>query len=514
MVLGSMTSGEDVTEVMLNSYAVSSIFLFFGVISNLEFAMFLCALLGGFLIAARNGGLSNVFNPWFDYRSMAADGVYLPVAMALGNLLFFAVMRIAATYKSARVAEHFAVQDSARTEFLQSVTHEIKSPLNGILGCIELLSGEAGNLTIDQKEQLEVISHSGAVLSLLVNNVLSKEGTSAASHTVILETRDLRLFFADIFKVLRKLVYKADIEFVLQLDDRLPHCAVIPASMLAQVILNLGMNALKHALKGKEICLAVEFEVKSRTLICEVRDRGPGVKDEGALFAPSKIRMTSTSGTGLGLHICRQLTRSIGATIGYRPNGAKGSVFFVHLPVEADLDSPPNRIESTSATEKTSENEEETTEEVASASVAGTNGNVAECEALLVDDNKVNIKVLTNLLTKRLTFPLRLGGTAEDGAEALCYLMKRKTCDPLIVFMDIQMPRMDGNQCAKHWRQLEASLNLSSAFLVAVSAGHATTTSGLFDAVLPKPIQLLGLTDLVHRCRTAFARNSPRQETK
>ncbi len=132
----------------------------------------------------------------------------------------------------------------------------------------------------------------------------------------------------------------------------------------------------------------------------------------------------------------------------------------------------------------------------------------SHCEALVVDDNKVNVKVMTGMLTRRLVAPLAVCGEAQDGAVALKYLLNRSGCRsaPLIVFMDIQMPRMDGNECAKYWRELERSLKLDRAFLVAVRAGHAANVPDRFDAVLPKPIQLAGLKDLVDKWRSSLER--------
>ncbi len=278
MMVGSSVSGEDATAVMLKEYALPSVFMLFGVISNIDWAMILCAILGGFFVVARTGAFS-LRDPWFDYKSMSADSMYLPATMAVGNLLFLAAVRVIAAYKSARVAQHFTGQEASRIEFLQSVTHEIKSPLNGILGCVELLSGSCDNLTADQQKQLAVVSHCGAVLSLLVDNVLSKERALVVSGLVVAEARDLRLFFKDVFKVLQKLVYRPEVEFALELDKCLPKFALIPAPMLVQILLNLGMNAIKHALEGREVCLAAHFESKTQSLICEVRDRGPGIKN-------------------------------------------------------------------------------------------------------------------------------------------------------------------------------------------------------------------------------------------
>ncbi len=484
-MVGSSVSGQDASAVMLKEYALPSIFMLFGVISNIEWAMFLCSLLGGFFVVAQTGLLS-VQNPWFNYKSMSEASTYLPATMAVGNLLFLAAIRIVALYKSARVAEHFAAEDAARTDFLQSVTHEIKSPLNGILGCVELMSGSAENLTVDQHEQLSVISHSGAVLSLLVDNILSNERTHVLSDAVVLESRDLRQFFEHVFKVLRNLVYKSDIEFTLDVDKRLPAIALIPASMLTQILLNLGMNAIKHASQGREVCLAALYDSATNVLTCEIRDRGPGVEKEDALFEPSKVKMAATSGTGLGLHVCKILSKAIGATMGYRPNGHRGSVFFVRLRVGT----------------AECHDEEGLVRANPSASELAALANVSQ-EALVVDDNKVNLKVLTSMLTKRLEAPFKSCSEVEDGVAALKYLLNRSGSKnaPLIVFMDIQMPKMDGNQCSKYWRELEGTLKLEPAFLVAVSAGHFANAPEYFDAVLPKPIQLLGLKDLVDKWR-------------
>jgi nitrogen-specific signal transduction histidine kinase len=101
---------------------------------------------------------------------MYEDSAYLPVVMAITALMHLSVHELIATYKNTRVVNHFIEQSKAKDDFVRCVTHEIKSPLNGILGCADLLANQE-NHTPEQAEQVSVIMHSATVLNLLVDNV-------------------------------------------------------------------------------------------------------------------------------------------------------------------------------------------------------------------------------------------------------------------------------------------------------------------------------------------------------
>jgi hypothetical protein len=263
MCVGSYVSGQpSVVDVMFHYYALPVMFGNMAIISSeaFAFAMLLTAVV--FL------GCADWFQwqgpQWFHFESMKANSRWLPLVLALVGLMQLAVKHLSAVYKTQRLAAHFVKLDkekvigppllssllififfSCKDDFVRTVTHEIKSPLHGVIGCAQLLAQSCNNLTPEQRDQVSVISHSSAVLNLLVDNVLSHGHEGMRS--VRWERTPLPLFFADLLKLLQNLSYPQKGVFSLHLDRTVPATAVIPCSAITQVMLNLGMNAMKHA---------------------------------------------------------------------------------------------------------------------------------------------------------------------------------------------------------------------------------------------------------------------------
>jgi signal transduction histidine kinase len=144
-----------------------------------------------------------------------------------------------------------------------------------------------GGFEKDDAKSVNVILHSSSVLGLLVNNVLSRD-VVRSEESVVWEDTDLRSFVAGILDLLKNLVFKSDIRFDVAVSEAVPEMVVLPRSMLTQILLNLGLNAIKHAGSGKEVLLRVEANFDNN-LECQVCDRGPGLGDEEEV-SPQKSR--------------------------------------------------------------------------------------------------------------------------------------------------------------------------------------------------------------------------------
>ncbi len=259
MVVGAFVSSHPSLTVVFDYYAMPVMFGNLAILATEQFAFGMLLLMGVYLTVTDYMQLQFAGAPWFDFASMKADSQMLPFLMALANLVQLCVRRLAAVYKAQRLTDHFATLDKSKDDFLRSVAHEIKSPLHGIIGCAQLLSSSSNeNLTPDQQQQISVILHCSAVLNLLVDNVLSL-GHEGIRH-VPWEQTCLRPYFENVLGLLKNLVYgQSMLMFDLHLSETLPVSAEIPCSMLTPVLLNLGLNAVKHAASGQEVVISVAF---------------------------------------------------------------------------------------------------------------------------------------------------------------------------------------------------------------------------------------------------------------
>jgi signal transduction histidine kinase/CheY-like chemotaxis protein len=497
VALGAFVSGRSSVQVVFDCYAVPVLFGHMAMLSSESFALGLLLQTTLYLSVVDALDLRYSGTPWFDYPSMERSGRLLPLTMAVTCLVHLTLKRVTAAYKAQRLADHFAKVDQQKDDFLCNVTHEIKSPLNGILGCAQLLIASGDNLTPQQREHLSVVVHCSTLLNLLVSNVLNlrREGIRRVPQDKVA----LRPYFEELYGLCKNLLYEhSELRFDMRLSEQLPASAVIPGAVLTPVVLNLVLNAAKHAASGQEVILSAKME-SAGNLVCEVRDRGPGILDPDVMFSERPRQQnsgTSSPGTGLGLRVCMTMCESAGCRLSYRPAKAGGSVFSVTVPMGRELIKSSSK-ESPSARALTP-----------SVSPVAPRLPGSAFEVLVVDDSTVNVKVCAGLL-KRLGVDATHIHSACNGADALLFLLQRASAASpcrLLVLMDIQMPLLDGNDATKHWRELEKSLGVTPSFLVAVSAGHESTIDrGIFDATLAKPVMMAALAAI----KDAFLQSAP-----
>ena len=322
----------------------------------------------------------------------------------------------------------------AKELFLATMSHEIRTPINAVIGYTHLL--QAGQPRNDQKDHLDVLKLSGENLLNLVNDILDISKIESGDFRINKSPFDFSQLVEKVKDILSFAAQENLVSLSVDYDANLPKVFVGDGPRLSQVLLNLVGNAIKFS-KGGNVgvdirSLTVEGDrVKMRV---EVKDSGIGIakEDHDKVFkAFEQVDMTSTrkfGGTGLGLFIVQKLLEAMGSTIELESELGQGATFSFVLTLDV----------SDKVMEESSNN--------LSWQALGDQ----DVKVLIAEDNRVNSLILENILDK--------GGvrfkTVENGKLALD-MVKEEQFD--MIFMDIQMPVMDGLEATKAIRDLGSS---------------------------------------------------------
>jgi CheY-like chemotaxis protein len=244
----------------------------------------------------------------------------------------------------------------AKADFLSMMSHEIRSPLTGVLGMAELLVGT--DLTEEQRDYVETIHSAGQALLSIINDVLDFSKIEAGKLKLDMIDFDLRTTVEEVIKLLAAKAHKKDLELACLMPADLPQTLSGDPGRLRQILTNLIDNAVKFTPQGDVFVRAiVEKETDDYILLrLEVIDTGIGISEKARvqLFQPFSQADSSITrqygGTGLGLAICKRLVELMGGEIGIDSEVGRGSTFWFtvrfgkpmagtprDLPLRADL---------------------------------------------------------------------------------------------------------------------------------------------------------------------------------
>ena len=383
--------------------------------------------------------------------------------------------------------------NTAKSEFLANVSHEVRTPLNGVLGAAELLGDSA--LTPAQRDHVHIISESAEALLAIINDILDYSKIEAGR--LDLEHRPLRLreHLGDTMKALASRVGRRDVELLSDVPADVPDALIGDPGRLRQVLFNLVGNAIKFTERG-EVVLGVrlhETDGDRVTLRFTVADTGIGIPQhkQKAIFDEFVQADASTTrrygGTGLGLAIASRLVTAMGGEVGLESQEGQGSTF--RFSVRFGLGSAAT-VEATDP----------------SADLRGV-------RTLIVDDNATNRRILAEMVRswglRALTVP---------GVEAALDELRRgiRGGDPVrLVLSDVQMPESDGFELA---RAVHDDPALGHPPIVLLTSGGlpdaATADAAGVAASLFKPVKHSELLETIQavmgvaRARTPAARNA------
>lgn len=327
----------------------------------------------------------------------------------------------------------------AKTDFLSNMSHDIRTPMNAIIGFSESLLTE--NMPINQKSEVQSIYDAASTLLGIINNILDVSRIESGKEEKKETTYEMRKVVMQLSSVITAKLDQNKVKLNINISSDVPKFMIGDELKIYQILMNILSNAAKYTNEGH-----IDFNITSEnvgdmaTVKFSVADTGIGIKesDYDKLFVKfSRIHnqenYNEVEGTGLGLVITKKLVELLGGTISFTSKYKVGTTFTVVLPQKIDF----NAIEK----------EEVNTQTKVSTTNVHFDGSLYDI--LIVDDNILNLKVAQRILSD-YKFNITC---LQSGAEAIEKIKGGARYD--LIFLDHMMPLMDGIQTLKTLKNLE-----------------------------------------------------------
>jgi PAS domain S-box-containing protein len=360
--------------------------------------------------------------------------------------------------------------ERTKSEFLATMSHEIRKPMNGIIGLSELLEG--CDLQGDAESYSKTIRSSAESLLTILNDILDYSKLDAGQVSIDPVEFDLKACISNCVALCDQQAVQKGIYLDIILDDPLPDRVIGDDGRLRQILINLIGNALKFtSIGGVTVKPTVQADGDLFNLGIQITDSGIGINPDRleSIFEKFSQADSATTrkfgGTGLGLTISRLLARRMGGDITVTSKEGEGSTFTVNITLSKSMDAP-NEV----AAMEPSDIER-----------------LSEMTVLVAEDNKTNRFMIKKFLQD---LPINLS-FAHDGREALEFAVD---LPPDIIFMDMSMPEMDGLEATRRIRDLGGT----QPYIVALTANafasdKAACLEAGMDDFLTKPVRKVDL---------------------
>ena len=336
-----------------------------------------------------------------------------------------------------RAAKKAEAANEAKTEFLQRMSHDIRTPINGICGMINVADHYADNME-KQTECRAKIKEASHLLLELINEVLDM--SKLESDEVVLEEIPFNLnsIFEEILGVIEHMAAEQNIRIIWE-EKEVTHWNLIGSPVhVKRILMNILSNAVKYNKENGYVYISCR-EIPSKqtamtTLEFVCRDTGIGMTEafQKRIFEPFAQEhagsRTKFAGTGLGMPITKKLVEKMGGTISFESKEGTGTTFVIRIPFQIDADMK-DRTE---------------TEEKTETSIQG-------LHVLLTEDNELNMEIAEFVLQNEGTVVTK----AWNGQEAVDIFRKSSPGEFDAILMDIMMPVMNGYEAAKMIRSLD-----------------------------------------------------------
>ena len=375
--------------------------------------------------------------------------------------------------------------NEAKTEFLQRMSHDIRTPINGICGLVNMADHYAGDME-KQTEYRTKVKEASNLLLELVNDVLDMSKLDLGE--VVLEEISFNLskIFEEVLVVIGQIAVEQNIRIGWEKKEITHRDLIGSPGYVKRVMMNILSNAVKYNRKNGNIyisCMEIPSEQPEMTMMEFVcRDTGIGMTEEFQkyIFEPFAQEhagsRTKFAGTGLGMPITKKLVEKMGGTITFESKEGVGTTFVIRVPFKIDLDAD-KREEQKDASEK---------------SIKG-------LHILLAEDNELNMEIAEFVLQNEGAEVTK----AWNGQEAVELFGNSEPGEFDVILMDIMMPVMNGYEATKMIRSLERE-DAKTIPIIAMTANAFTEDrirakeSGM-DEHIAKPVDVELLVKVIHK---------------
>ena len=375
--------------------------------------------------------------------------------------------------------------NEAKTEFLQRMSHDIRTPINGICGMVNMADHYADDME-KQKEYRTKVKEASNLLLELVNDVLDM--SKFESGEIVLEEVPFNLskIFREVFVVIEQIAAEQNIRIVWEKKEIKHRDFIGSPRYVKRVMMNILSNAVKYNRENGQIhisCREIPSEQPETTtmeFVC--RDTGIGMTEEFQkyVFEPFAQEHTGSrtkfTGTGLGMPITKKLVEKMGGTITFESEKGVGTTFVIQVPFKIDMDAD-KREEQTDVSEN---------------SIKG-------LHILLAEDNELNMEIAEFVLQNEGADVTK----AWNGQEAVELFRNSKPGEFNVILMDIMMPVVNGYEATKMIRSLDRE-DAKKIPIIAMTANAFTedrirAKKAGMDEHIAKPVDVELLIKVIHK---------------
>ena len=375
--------------------------------------------------------------------------------------------------------------NEAKTEFLQRMSHDIRTPINGICGLVNMADHYADD-TEKQTEYRTKVKEASNLLLELVNEILDM--SKLESDEVVLEEIPFNLssISGEVFIVIEQMAAEQNIRIMWEKKEITHRDLIGSPGYVKRVMMNILSNAVKYNRENGQIyisCMEIPSEQPEMTtmeFVC--RDTGIGMTEEfqKCVFEPFAQEHTGSrakfTGTGLGLSISRKLVEKMGGTITFESEKGVGTTFVIRVPFKIDLDA----------------DKREEQKDVSEKSIKG-------LHILLAEDNELNMEIAEFVLQNEGADVTK----AWDGQEAVELFRNSEPGEFDVILMDIMMPVMNGYETTKMIRSLDRE-DAKAIPIIAMTANAFTedrirAKEAGMDEHVAKPVDVELLIKVIHK---------------